>query len=160
MSLINDALKRARHTPPRNPNSPFPPLPPADDQSTSAKAWLLPAIVIALIVAAIFFIGLAMARHSVRNIVDATSASVMATQAVAEVVASPAVEPPPAPLNPPDAPRLQGIFYSPTSPSAIVDGKTVRKGDHFQQYRVTEITKYTVTLIGPDGKAIKLGMAN
>ena len=67
---------------------------------------------------------------------------------------------PPAPVNPVDAPVLQGIFYSPTMPSAIVDGKTVRPGDHFKQYRVKEISKYTVTLIDADGKTVKLGMSN
>jgi hypothetical protein len=65
---------------------------------------------------------------------------------------------PPPPLNPPDAPVLQGIFYSPTAPSAIVDGKTIRPGDQFKQYRVKSISKYTVTLVGPDKKEIQIGM--
>jgi hypothetical protein len=32
-------------------------------------------------------------------------------------------------------------------------------GDQFKQYKVKEISKYTVTLIGPDGK-IRLGMGD
>ena len=160
MSLINDALKRARqdHTP-RGPQTPPPPLPPADEP-TPVGVWLAPAIVIFLIVAAIFFIAWALAHHSVQAIVTAPPDPVVVTQQAAEAVL-PVVPPlPPPPLNPPDAPQLQGIFYSPTAPTAIVDGKTVSVGSHYRQYRVTEITKYTVTLVDADGKAIKLCMGN
>jgi hypothetical protein len=75
------------------------------------------------------------------------------------VIEAPAPAPPP-PVNPPDAPKLQGIFYSPTAPSAIIDGKNVSPGDMYHQYRVKSISKYTVTLIGPDKKEITLGMDN
>ena len=160
MSLIIDALKQARQTPPRNqPNSP-PPLRPVVEESSSAVAWLIPVIVIILIVAAIFFIGWASAHRAVRSSVAAPE-PVEATHQVVSVpspVVAHAPEPPPV-VNPPDAPVLQGIFYSPTAPSAIVDGKTVRPGDQFRQYRVKEIGKFSVTLVGPDKKEIKLGMA-
>jgi len=160
MSLINDALKNARqdHTP-RRPQTPLPPLPPADEP-TPVGVWLAPAIVIFLIVAAIFFIAWAVAHHSVQAIVTAPPDPVVARQQAAEAVLPVVPPPPPAPLNPPDAPQLQGIFYSPTAPTAIVDGKTVSVGGRYLQYRVTEITKYTVTLVDPDGKAIKLGMGD
>jgi hypothetical protein len=160
MSLINDALKRAKQAPPRNPPTSLPPLQPAAEEASLVPVWLIPSAIIILIFAAIFFIGWSVAHKTMRSIVEAPGAA--ATQEVAGV-ALPVVVPravPPAPLNPPDAPALQGIFYSPTAPSAIVDGHTVRPGDKFQQYTVTEITKYTVTLVGPDGKAIKLGMGN
>src|SRR5664280_2464400 len=145
MSLINDALKRAKQAPPRPPNA-LPPLQPVAEESPSVLVWLIPALVIFLIVAAIFFIGLASTQHTVRTIAAAPAPA--ATQSVAEVtlpVIVPHTEPAP-PVNPPDAPRLQGIFYSPTAPSAIVDGKTVGLGDQFRQYRVKEITKYTCLL--------------
>jgi hypothetical protein len=162
MSLINDALKQARKAPPRNTPSAVPPLRPASDESSPVAAWLLPAIVIILIVAAIFFIGWAVARHTVRTIV-AVPESIAATQQVAAivvpVVTAQPVEPPP-PVNPPDSPKLQGIFYSPTSPSAIIDGKIVRPGDQYHEYRVKAISKYTVTLVGPDKKEIQIGMDN
>jgi hypothetical protein len=161
MSLINDALKQARKAPPRNTPSALPPLPPAADDSSPLLAWLLPAIVILLIVAAIFFIGWAMAHHSVNTIV-ATPTGEPTQQVVA--VTPPVVPPHPVdpapPVNPPDAPKLQGIFYSPTAPSAIIDGKTVRPGDQFRQYHVKAISKYTVTLVGPDKKEIQIGMDN
>jgi hypothetical protein len=161
MSLINDALKQARKAPPRNTPSALQPLRPVADESSPVAAWLVPAVVILLIVAAIFFIGWAVAHHTVRSIVAAPDST--ATQQVAEiklpVVTPHPVEPPPV-VNPPDAPKLQGIFYSPTAPSAIVDGKTVRPGDQFRQYRVKAISKFTVTLVGPDKKEIQIGMGN
>jgi hypothetical protein len=158
MSLINDALKQARQAPPRNPQRPLPPLPPAEEPR---NPWLVPAIVLFLIFAVVFCIGWFMAQRSVNNVVKAATAAAVATQAVAEV-ALPVVEnPPPAPpVIPENFPKLQGIFYSATAPAAIVEGKMVRAGDRYLNYRVTEITKFTVTLVGPDGKAIKLSMSN
>jgi hypothetical protein len=161
MSLINDALKQARKAPPRNLPTAVPPLRPVADDSSPVPAWLLPSIVILLIVAAIFFIGWTAARHSVRAIVaepeppDATPS--------ADAISVPVVKPHPVappPLNPPEAPKLQGIFYSPTAPSAIVDGKTVHPGDRLGEYRVKAITKYTVTLVGHDNKEFQIGMGN
>lgn len=160
MSLINDALKQARKTPPRPPGN-LPPLRPADEEPASRKDWLIPSIVIVVILVAIFFTGWSMAHRAVNDTmiqVNAEAAALPPTEVVPDVKSEP--PPPVEPLNPPDAPVLQGIFYSPTAPSAIVDGKTIRPGDHFKQYRVKEITKYTVTLIGPDGKSIKIGMGN
>ena len=160
MSLINDALKRARQAPPRNSPGVRPPLQPVAEESPSILIWLIPVIIILLIVGVIFFMGWATTHHTVLNIVNAPDQS--ATNQAAEEVPVVVVPPPepPAPLNPPDAPRLQGIFYSPTKPMAIVDGKTVGPGDQFRQYRVKEITKYTVTLVGSDKKEIKIGMGN
>ena len=159
MSLINDALKQARQAPPRNPQRPLPPLPPAAD-TEARNPWLVPAIVLFLVFASVFFIGWFMAQRSVNNVVKAATAAAMSTQAVAEVAAPVFENPPPPPVNPENAPKLQGIFYSVAAPTAIVDGKTVSVGDSYLNYRVTEITKFTVTLVGPDSKAIKLSMAN
>jgi hypothetical protein len=158
MSLINDALKQARQAPPRTaPNSP-PPLQPAHNESSPAAVWLVPAVIILLVFAAIFFIGWAAAHRSVHSIVSAPP-DPETTQQV-ETVTAPVVvaAPTPAPVAPVDLPKLQGIFYSPTAPSAILDGKNVRPGDHFKQYKVKEITKYTVILIDTDKKEIKIGM--
>jgi hypothetical protein len=159
MSLINDALKQARKTPTRTTPTSLPPLSPAASESSPVAARLLAVIVIVLIVAAIFFIGWAEAHHAVRAIVAAPGA----TQSVAAVslpVAQPPPVAPPPPLNPPDAPKLQAIFYMPKDLSAIIDGKTVRVGDQSGTYRVKEISKYTVTLVGTDKKEIRIGMGN
>jgi len=161
MSLINDALKQARKAPPRNLPSALPPLPPVASESP-VLAWLLPAIVILLIVAAIFFIGWAVAHHTVHAIVaepQSGDATASATAVVVPVVTPRPADPPP-PVVPVELPKLQGIFYSPTAPEAIIDGKTARPGDQLGPYRVKAITKYTVTLTGPDKKDIQLGMGN
>ena len=161
MSLINDALKQARKAPPRNTPSALPPLQPMADERSPVAAWFWPALVIILIVAAIFFIGWAVARRTVSNIEAAPELNL--TQHVAGVslpLVTSNAAPPPLPVNPPEAPKLQGILYSATAPAAILDGKIVHPGDKFGEYRVKSITKYAVILIGPDKKEIQLGMSN
>lgn len=170
MSLINDALKQAQKAPPGHPPTALPPLQPVAAEPTPGAAWLLPAIAILLVVAAIFFIGRALTRHSVHPIaaapgpvaapppVAAVSMPVAAPPPVAPPAAPLPVEQPP-PVTAPAPPKLQGIFYSPTAPSAIVDGKTVHPGDQFGRYRVKAILKDTVTLVGPDRQEIQLGMS-
>jgi hypothetical protein len=160
MSLINDALKQARQAPPRNLPNNLPSLQPVAEEPSPTAVWLIPAIVIFLIVAAIFFIGWAAAHNTVRSIVATPDASL--TQQDLNVVVPIKPTPPPAPVAPPppELPRLQGIFYSPTSPTAILDGKTVSPGDQFNEFQVKAISKYTVTLVGPDKKEYQVGMGN
>ena len=95
MSLINDALKQARQAPPRIPQRPLPPLPPDDDEPDSRKVWLIPAIVIVLVFAVVFVIGLASAHRTVRNVVETVTAETVATQAVADVSTTVIAPPPP-----------------------------------------------------------------
>ena len=61
----------------------------------------------------------------------------VATTNIAQVL----VEPPK-----PVSPKLQGIFYNPSRPSAVVSGKTVYVGDRVLGFSVTAITKNAVTL--------------
>jgi hypothetical protein len=63
-------------------------------------------------------------------------------------------------ISPKEAPKLQGIVYTPGKSSAIIDGKSVRAGDKLLQYRVKEISQSSVTLVDSKGKTIKLGMGN
>jgi hypothetical protein len=65
--------------------------------------------------------------------------------------------PPPA-LNPLPIPKLQGIFYSPSAPSAIIDGKSVKPGDQIHGYTVKAIARSAVTLLGPDQKEVQLNL--
>lgn len=59
--------------------------------------------------------------------------------AAAEVVAPPSV-------------KLQGIFFNPQNPSAILDGKTVYLGDRIPGgFRVLGITPTSVTIANPTG---------
>lgn len=168
MSLINDALKRAKQAPASNPPSTVSPLQPTAHASTVVWTWLIPTAVIGLSVAAIVIIGWAVTRHPAQTS-PTVSAAPATNQLEDKVVVSPVpapppvtvtVPPPPAPVNLPKTPKLQGVFYSPTKPTAIVDGKAVEPGDQFGLYRVKEITKSTVTLIGVDKKEITLSMGN
>jgi hypothetical protein len=158
MSLINDALKQARQAPPRNTPSALPPLQPAHNESPHTAVWLVPAVIIFLVFAAIFFIGWAAAHRTVHTIVSAPT-DPATTQAVEVVNANaPIAAVPEPPVKTEELPRLQGIFYSPTAPSAIMDGKTIRPGDQFKQYKVKEITKFNVILVTPDKKELKIGL--
>lgn len=182
MSLINDALKEARKAPPENVSSTLTPLQPVAGESSTMPAWLLPSVVIMLVAAAIFLIGWAVMHHAA-DTVAARSQSTPAAQAVTApqpVVTTtlpqqaqppqttspqPAVQPqpvstPPPPASQPFVLKLQGIDYTSSAASAILNGKTVHPGDQFRQYRVKAISKDSVTLIGPDGKQLQIGMEN
>jgi hypothetical protein len=79
-----------------------------------------------------------------------------------EVAATPMPAPVPAKpvFNPPDAPRLQGIFYVPGKSTALIADKSVRAGDKILRYRVREIGQASVILVDADGKAIVLTLDN
>src|SRR5208283_1396011 len=110
----------------------------------------------------IFIIGLAMARHTMTTIVNAPEPA--ATQQVAAVI-EPVVPPPPPPVTnaevaAPPLPRLQGIVLDPQRPWAIVDGQTVFTGDRVAGFQVKEISKFTVSLAGADGKLQTIHLGN
>lgn len=190
MSLINDALKRAQQTPPAVAPASAPTLPPAPTPMAarppaSVTARLLPAVIIVLVVAATFFIGWGLAHRSLNRRPNAAELKPAATPATplpntmpaaTKTVAAPppapspapvavlapvaAPPPAPAPANPKFAPKLQGIFYSPTAATAILDGKTVRAGDLFKTYRVRQITPTTVILVGANNQTFTVSMDN
>ena len=179
MSRINDALKQARKTPGHGTPVPPPPRPLAEP-SSSVAGWLAPVFMLVLIIAIVFYIGWEVANHSV-NAMGAAPAPVAATPEVAAATPPPSSlppvpastpplpsppsppSPPPEPVvpdKPPALPRLQGIFYSPSAPTAIIGGKIVRPGDHLGQFLVQRITTNTVALVASDGKTYQLGLAN
>jgi hypothetical protein len=57
-------------------------------------------------------------------------------------VALPTVERPP----PPPLPKLQGIFYRPERPAALLNGKTVLIGGMSGEYRVVAISQQSATV--------------
>ena len=158
MSLINDALKRAREQQ-KNPPPGVPPLRPFEPRkSGDAPEWILPSVIIFLIVAACFLIGFAMANRTVTQIEHAPEAAAV-TQEV-EAVSAPIIREPTNAEPEIQAPvfRVQGIVYDPVRPWAIINGKTVFVGDHVDNFRVKIITKNTVTLQAADGSETKLGL--
>jgi hypothetical protein len=189
MSRINDALKKVSQASPPSRNAPgLPTYRPPIAESSAGAGWMLPAIMVAMVVAAILCIGWAMMhRNATPAAVAPKPAKVVAAVSpattikpkpevrpqpvnpapVSQAPASPASTPvstkplaKPSQPAPPPLPKLQGIFYSSAAPSAIIGGRTIHPGDHYQQYRVKTISKNTVTLVGPDQKEIRLGMEN
>jgi thioredoxin-related protein len=76
---------------------------------------------------------------------------------VAPVAAMPVQWPVPAPRKVGDAPRLQGIFYSASHPSIILEGKSCTEGDSVEGMHVLKIAPETVT-VEWNGKAKELRM--
>lgn len=180
MSLINDALKEAGKAPPGKAPGGLPFLPPGAGKPPRLPAWFLPGLALMLILAAIFFLGWAVISHGTHR--RGAAPQPLATRppaaaaAVAPAVATPHAPTPgpaptpvpspapvaaaPAPVQQPVVIRLQGIFYSATAPSAILNGTTVRTGDLYHGYRVKTITRTLVTLVGPDKREYPLKMGN
>lgn len=71
------------------------------------------------------------------------------------------VQPPPESSTPQtssfDDVRIQGIIYRAASPLAIINGKTVGIGDHFNAFQVVAIDQHSVTLQrGGERKVLRL----
>lgn len=189
MSLINDALKRAKEAQEVNPTPP-PPLPFRAADPAPPRKSPLPVILVCVVVAVFLMGGLLVAmtlvkRASASQVVTATqlsdpvqpspapevspdSGTPMSVSAVSPEVPfasapdslagdAPIPDPSPAtviesavvaPVEAPQPPvlKLQGIFYNPDRPSAIVNGKTVFLGNSVGELRVLAITRETVTL--------------
>jgi hypothetical protein len=183
MSLINDALKQARKDPPHKVPatvSSFQPAPAEQYSYSDSRRLLTWAGIVLLLVGAICFIGWAITRKGAQAIADQpkspavvqTSMAVggnpspvaapqpMATAPANTNISAPS-DPPPAPATPVVQPfvlKLQGIDYSPSAPSAILNGKTVRPGDQFREYHVKAIGKDSVTLVGPNNQETKVSL--
>jgi hypothetical protein len=164
MSLINDALKRARQAQPEN-------LAPADGP------WLRPVeraprgarpdfLMLALIGVVLVLAGVLLLQwfHSGDLIVraktipaapapeaiHATPASVQ-TAAVAQPATNLAVAVEPA-KPPPIVYKLQSIFYFPKNPSAVINGKTVHEGTVVGEARVVAIGQESATILMGSGE--------
>jgi hypothetical protein len=166
MSLINDALKRAKEA--QKKDAPFVAAPttvrPTPMRPMKVRrqrrdwGWILPVAIALLILTAFFFIGLAMAKRTVKTIV--ATPEISTTQQVETVAAAPVPNAPPpevivpaaaintANTEPPAPPRIQGIAYDPVHPWAIVSGKTVYVGDLVNGMRVMAISRHSITLAG------------
>jgi hypothetical protein len=162
MSRINDALKQAQQRPPGNLSTPRPIFRTDDHEPSRGVIWLVSALAILIIAAACFCLGWIISNRNTD-----TSAAGLDTNTNPEPVATlplPAIHSTVTNLStgvtnePVPVPVLQGILYSPTSPSAILNGKNVQPGDQIGSYRVKAISKYTVTLVGADDQEIQVGM--
>ncbi|MEJ0088231.1 MAG: hypothetical protein WDM80_00510 [Limisphaerales bacterium] len=155
MSLINDALKRAKQTQ-HNSNPvaapamerPLQPIESGLQDQGSNLIWP-----VAIILFLLLFAGLFIAISSVGHVTK--QAAVDPMPAPAPVVQVAAATPPPAPpvvdtpkITAPKPARIQGIVYDPVTPYAIISGKTVFVGDAVDGQRVTFISRNAITLVG------------
>lgn len=177
MSLINDALKRAKAAQKSDPPSGGPPLEfrPVEPGQGPPKQplWFFVAGVVAVIVIATIAWKVFSKNEQPPLKVEAkgvlaptnsdsgpASASAPAgkgpipppepkpttyqprTQAIAGAISVAATEP-----SAPAPPKLQGIVFHPTRPSAVISGKTVFVGDKAGDFRVIAIKRDSVTLV-------------
>ena len=158
MSLINDALKRASQSKPAadGPDSGAAPLSPAPTTETRRPpTWLLVGFpVVLFLVCGIAgwliyegwrgkteFPATAVARETEREV--APTPSNQSITVIATNVSTNAVVP-----AEPQFPtlKLQGVFYRPGNPSAIINSKTVYRGDKVDEARILAIGKTNVTV--------------
>jgi hypothetical protein len=169
VSLINDALKRARQA------QTGPPSLPGDSQlkpvaGLPAKPSEMPVLIVigvlaVLGVSALIVTFVVLKRNQTPFLAAAPEQTVVAAALPGSptLAASPkpqAVTPTSMPLAPSPAPvvaaqsaklplpKLQGIFSSRSRPWALVDDKTVFVGDHVGDFQVLAIGQNTVTLGG------------
>lgn len=173
MSLINDALKRAKQTQQQNP-PPTPPLqfrPVEPGQPNHSRA---PLLVVGLGLALILVVALGglvvwFVAQKANSELRVAARTVNEPATVVTTDLPVAVVPPPSPAivpettrvepetntaafatrgetPPPLTPKLQGIAFHPSRPSAIVNGKNVFIGDRVNEFRVLAIARGSVTL--------------
>jgi hypothetical protein len=170
MSLINDALKRARESQRKNPPSGTPPLRPIESPARGGSGWMLAVAAVLFLAAVCLFIGPAWFGHKAALAVTAKAPEISAPPpAVAPALMRPHVDaapvppavtnaapPPAANTNPPPAAveqalKIQGIIFSAAHPEAIVNGKAVNVGDRVGDFQVKEILRDSVVFQRPDG---------
>jgi len=159
MSLINDALNRAGEAKPE-PLSGLTPMSPVDSQPRAGVKWQLPLLVILLLVAAGYIIGMSRAGHPAPQALNKPAAAAAVSNMSPAVVAASLIvvvtNTVPAPAPPPI--RLQGIVYDPVHPWAIVNGRTVYPGSRVGDYLVKVISKNSLILEAADGSRRQLSI--
>lgn len=176
MSLINDALKRARETQRNNAPPGAMPLPPVEAPTRGGAGWILTASAVLFLAAAGLIVGPALFGHKAPPSVAAKTPVSSAPPAAATTPApAPSIPPPVAITNlppipktnpPPPAvavgpwPKVQGIIFNAARPVAIVNGQTVNVGDLVGHFRVKQITRHNVVLQRPDGTQKTLGIGD
>ncbi|HWD92841.1 MAG TPA: hypothetical protein VG938_10900 [Verrucomicrobiae bacterium] len=166
MSLINDALKRAKDAQHKSPLvAAGPQLRPAEHIPAPAASrnlgMIASAIVILILLAALFLLWpsrrqpataapSATKNPAPANVVVETKPVVPAVAVATPTATAHPAGAPPAVAIPPSTPaplKLQAIFFAPGRSSAIVSGKTVKPGDSVREFRVAVINPTSVTLV-------------
>ena len=160
MSLINDALKRAKEAQQKSSTTaPGPQFRAVEPVPSAAQGMglILPVVLILLVLLVGLFFWLNRQKAAAREPIAETKPVAPETKSPAQVAAIPTPAPvaKPEPAAPPVAPapaaapelKLQAIFFSPGHSSAMINGKSVRAGDVFKNFRVAAITESSATLV-------------
>jgi hypothetical protein len=170
MSLINDALKRAAQKPAAPPSAPelAAGLRPAEERPPGFPFLTLLIVFIPLIALGVWFLakGLQLNEQPTPAPAETTIAARALELAATpvhvpeSVVATVATQPATENLPKDAAYKLQGIFWRPSKPSAVVNGKILYIGDRVEQARVTAIDQESVTLtVNGESKVLLLRTA-
>lgn len=158
MSLVNDALKRAKEAQKENP-PPTPPLELRPVQPAQEGRPASPMLFVGAVLGLVVMVGLG--GLLLWGVTQQRNQSLQVEAKPAPVETPVKVEPPPAStpeeamtntlpaavVEPPLPEfKLQGIFFNPRSPSAVVNGRTVYVGDRVEGFRIHLITPTAVTL--------------
>jgi len=159
MSLVNDALKRAKQTqdqnPPPVPLLAFRPVEPANEGPPTSPLLVVGAVVGLLVVLVVggLLVWLMMNRQPADLQAEARTvpepAPVVTAPAEPVVTTTPDVTTNVLPVvveTPKPEFKLQGIFFNPRNPSAVINDRTVYAGDKVSGLRVARITPRAVTL--------------
>jgi len=162
MSMINDALKRAKDAQQKNqdaaPGSELRHMEPLVP-SPRGIGMILPMFIVLFVFMSFLFVWQTRQQVSatepkakIQPTTPANPAPRPVTVALAApkspVVLKPAVAATNAPVIAPEpAPKLQAIFFAPGHSTAIIGGKTVRPGDIIKSFRVAAITQSSVTVM-------------
>ena len=151
MSMINDALKRAAQKPPGTAEVSAT-LQPAEVRRHGFPVLTLLIALLPLISVGVWFLvkGLQMDERPQPVPVQTVAARAPEPERPPVVVDQPTEPQAPKALY-----KLQGIFWRPSTPSAVVNGKTVFVGDRVETARVTAIDQNSVTL-AVDGQSTAL----
>lgn len=157
MSMINDALKRAKELEQQTPPPGAPPLPHFESRAGSGAGWMLALAAILFIAAICLVVGVVFFKRI-------NKAPEISAPVAQSVPASNAAPPMPSTNPPPAAPveqplQLQGIIFNAAHPLAIVNGKAVGVGDRVNGFQVKQILQSSIVLQRSDGspETLKLG---
>jgi hypothetical protein len=160
MSLINDALKRAKDAQQKTQGiAPGPQLRPAEPFPPAARriGIVLPLVVVLFVFLSWLFVLQMREKASASQLlaenkpaapINPVPKAPLQTIAVSKPKPPATAQPVAVPASVPDpGPKLQAIFFAPGHTSAIISGKTVRVGDSIKGFRVASISQSSATLV-------------
>ena len=154
MSVVNDALKRARQAqqenPPPNPELAFRPVEPANEGQAGSPLLFFGAfvgLVVVIAVGGLMIWAVTSKRAPVQAEARAVAEPVPAVVPVKPVATPVPTNAQPEVIEPPKPEfKLQGIFFNPNRPSAVVNDRTIYVGYRVSGWHVKAITPKAVTL--------------